>query len=78
MLILTRKTGEGIAIGDHIKIKLLEIRGGQVKIGIEAPNQIPVHREEVFERILEENKKAAQDTRSDLNHAASLIGPKKR
>ena len=78
MLILTRKIGEAIAIGDEIKVKLLEIKGGQVKLGIEAPNRIPVHREEVFERIMAENKKAAQDTSSDLNHAANLIANVKR
>ena len=54
MLILTRKIGEAIAIGDDTKIRLLEIKGGQVKIGVEAPNDVAVHREEVFLRILEE------------------------
>jgi len=73
MLILTRKVGESIAIGDEIKVKLLEIKGGQIKLGIEAPGQIPVHREEVFERIIEENKRAAQDIGSDLSHAANFI-----
>ncbi len=77
MLILTRKIGEAIAIGDNIKIKLLEIKGGQIKLGIDAPSQITVHREEVFERITTENKRAAQDTNQDLNLAASLMGGKK-
>jgi carbon storage regulator len=77
MLVLTRKIGEAIAIGDEIKVKLLEIKGGQIKLGIEAPHRISVHREEVFTRIMAENKRAAQDSGSDLNHAASLIGKKR-
>ncbi|NOX26148.1 MAG: carbon storage regulator CsrA [Deltaproteobacteria bacterium] len=77
MLVLTRKIGEAIAIGDEIKVKLLEIKGGQIKLGIEAPNYITVHREEVFTRIMDENKKAAQDSSSDLNRAAGLIGKKR-
>ena len=59
MLILTRKSGERIAIGDDIVLKILEIHGKQVKIGIEAPKHMAVHRGEVFERIQEANLKAA-------------------
>ncbi len=77
MLVLTRKTGEVIAIGDEIKVKLLEIKGGQIKLGIEAPSHITVHREEIFARIVAENKRAAQDSGSDLNRAASLIGKRR-
>ena len=73
MLILTRKIGEAIAIGDNIKIRLLEIKGGQVKIGVEAPNNIAVHREEVFLRILEENRKAAEEAPHDLNNLSALL-----
>jgi carbon storage regulator len=73
MLILTRKVGEAIAVGNDIKIRLLEIKGGQVKIGVEAPNDVAVHREEVFLRILEENQKAAQETPSSLNTLSELL-----
>ena len=73
MLILTRKIGEAIAIGDDTKIRLLEIKGGQVKIGVEAPNDVAVHREEVFLRILEENRKAAKETPSDLDSLSELL-----
>ena len=73
MLILTRKIGEAIAIGDDIKIRLLEIKGGQAKIGIEAPNDIAVHREEVFLRILEENRKAASEAPTDLSNLSELF-----
>ncbi len=51
MLILTRKVGEVIMIGEDIVVKVLGVRSGQVKIGIEAPREMPVHRQEIFERI---------------------------
>lgn len=73
MLILTRKIGEAIQIGDDIKIRLLEVKGGQVKIGIEAPDQVAVHREEVFLRIMEENRKAANEPPSDLDSLSKLL-----
>jgi carbon storage regulator len=60
MLILTRKLGESIAIGDDIKISFLEIKGKQLRIGIEAPKQIPVHRSEIYEAIQEQNIQAAK------------------
>jgi len=58
MLILTRKSGESIAIGDHVKLTLLEIKGKHVRIGIEAPKDISVHRGEIYEMIQDENIKA--------------------
>lgn len=54
MLILTRKVGESIIIGDSVEVKVLGMRAGQVKIGIEAPRELAIHREEVYERILGE------------------------
>ncbi|HET6461636.1 MAG TPA: carbon storage regulator CsrA [Syntrophales bacterium] len=59
MLILTRKLGESIKIGDDIRITFLEIKGKQVKLGIEAPSQVAVHREEIYHLIKEQNMKAA-------------------
>lgn len=58
MLVLSRKKGESIIIGDHIEVKVLSIDGDQVKIGIVAPKSINVHRSEVFEAIQEQNKEA--------------------
>lgn len=52
MLILTRKVGESIIIGESVEVKVLGMRAGQVKIGIEAPRDLAIHREEVYERIL--------------------------
>ena len=60
MLVLTRKSGESIRVGEGIIIKVLESAGGQVKIGITAPPQMPIHREEIYLRIREENLAAAK------------------
>jgi len=65
MLILTRKAGEAIVINDTITVKLIEIKGGQIKLGIEAPETVTIHREEVYARILAENKKAAVPPAND-------------
>ncbi len=59
MLILTRKLGEVISIGDDITIKVVSIKGRQVKLGIDAPMSMQVHRGEIYEMIKDENKKAA-------------------
>lgn len=56
MLILTRKIGEAIIIGDNIVVNVLGIRGLQVRLGIEAPRDVSVHREEVYQRILKERE----------------------
>jgi len=60
MLILTRKSGESITIGDDVKITVIEVKGKQVRIGIDAPRNYIIHREEVYIRIQEENKRAAE------------------
>jgi carbon storage regulator len=60
MLILTRKLGESITIGNDIKITLLESKGKQIRIGIEAPPHIVVHREEIFNLIREQNIQASE------------------
>jgi carbon storage regulator len=60
MLILSRKTNEKIMIGDDISVTIIEIRGDQVKIGVEAPKTVKVFRQEVFEAIQSENRAAAK------------------
>ncbi len=63
MLVLTRKLGENIRIGDSVKITVLEVRSGQVKLGIDAPPDVKVHREEIYARIQEENRRSAAGTK---------------
>jgi len=55
MLVLSRKPGESVTIGDEVRITVLSISGKQVRIGIEAPNDIAVHREEIYNKIAEES-----------------------
>ncbi|WP_338838616.1 carbon storage regulator CsrA [Kurthia gibsonii] len=67
MLVLTRKVGESIMIGDDIEVKVISIDGDQLKLGIEAPRHIKVHRQEVFEAIQSENKAALEVTEQLIN-----------
>lgn len=60
MLVLTRKLGESIAIDDHIKIVVVQIKGKQVRLGIQAPKETKIHREEVYTAIQEQNKEAVK------------------
>jgi len=79
MLILTRKPGEGILIGDDIRITIVEIKGGGIRIGIDAPADRKIYRQEVYDRICQENKEATQWNIADLDAlSASLTGPKER
>ena len=67
MLVLTRKPGEGILIGDDIRITIVEVKGGGIRIGIDAPSDRKIYRQEVFDRICQENKEAVQWDLADLN-----------
>lgn len=78
MLILTRKLGESINIGEDIKISVLGIHGRQVRIGIEAPLNVVVHREEIYVKIQEENRKASGSITKDLKGMVDLIKSKIR
>jgi carbon storage regulator len=60
MLILTRKPGESLWIGDNVKVTVVELKGHQIRIGIQAPKELRIYREEIYLQILEENKKAAE------------------
>ena len=60
MLVLTRKLGESIAIDDHIKVVVVQIKGKQVRLGIQAPKETKIHREEVYSAIQDQNREAAK------------------
>ncbi|MBC8317929.1 MAG: carbon storage regulator CsrA [Desulfobulbaceae bacterium] len=77
MLILARKEGEAIIVADNVRIQILETKAGQVKLGIEAPGHITIHREEIYQRIVEENKKAAMETPLDLTSLDDVFPLKK-
>lgn len=76
MLILTRKLGESINIGDDIKITVLGIHGRQVRLGVIAPQKVVVHREEVYFKIQEENKKSAHVEKEEATKMAKVLREK--
>ena len=65
MLALTRKKGESLVINNNVEITVLEIRGDQIKIGINAPKDVPIYRKEVYLQIQEENKAAISNIGPD-------------
>ena len=68
MLVLTRKKNQSIVIDDNIEITVVDIQGDQVRLGINAPRNISIHRKEIYLEIQEENKKAAQSQNIKLDH----------
>jgi len=77
MLILTRKNGQSIHIGDEITITVKEIRGNQIRLGIDAPGYVKVYREEIYAQIVEQNKFAASSNKSSVGVLASSLPSKK-
>lgn len=74
MLVLTRKLGESIAIDDHIKIVVVQIKGKQVRLGIQAPKETKIHREEVYTAIKEQNQEAVKAAPSVNQVSKALKG----
>jgi carbon storage regulator len=73
MLVLTRKLGESIAIDDHIKIRVVQIKGKQVRLGIEAPKDTKIHREEVYQAIQTQNEQSALTSSESSRAVAKLL-----
>ena len=71
MLVLTRKLGESIAIDDHIKIRVIQIKGKQVRLGIEAPKETRIHREEIYSSIQNKNQKPL--SQQEENQKADIL-----
>lgn len=67
MLILTRRVGETLIIGDNVKVTVLGVRGHQVRLGVDAPRDVSVHREEIYERIQEEQLDQPPEAPEDGN-----------
>ena len=78
MLVLTRRCGESVTIGPDIRVVVLGLKSGQVRLGIEAPPTVAVHREEVHARIQEENRLAAKTDVVSLDTLRRLIPMKRR
>lgn len=75
MLVLTRRANQSIVIGDTVVVTVLEVRGDQVRIGIDAPRSVPVHREEVHREIADANRAAASPASGALDGLAALRPP---
>ncbi len=73
MLVLTRKLGESIAIDDHIKIRVVQIKGKQVRLGIEAPKDTKIHREEVYLAIQEQNQQSSQISSDQTRNLSKIL-----
>ena len=69
MLVLTRRVGESIVIGNDVTVTVLEVRGDQIRIGIDAPKTVPIHREEVYVQVQQENRGAV----ASASQAADLL-----
>ena len=73
MLVLSRRPNESIMIGDNVEIKIVEVKGDYVKLGINAPRHISIHRKEIYEAIQRENMEAAQNKMIDLDTLGTFL-----
>jgi carbon storage regulator len=78
MLVLSRRCGESVTIGPDIRVVVLGLKSGQVRLGIEAPRAVSVHREEIYARIQDENRIAAKTQAVPLDAFRRLIPAKRR
>ena len=75
MLVLTRRAGESVMIGDDVVITVLETRGDVIRLGISAPREVQVHREEVWKELRAANQEAASPTDDEVRAVAQLLKP---
>lgn len=73
MLILSRREGETIVIDGHIRVTVMEVRGDQVRIGIDAPRSVSVHRQEVFDQISRANEQASAVSTDDVRRLPKAV-----
>jgi len=78
MLILTRRSGESLYLGDNIKVTVLSVQGKQIKLGLEVPKDMTVYREEVYKRVQEQNRLAVESKDDDLLAVTTLWQGKKK
>jgi carbon storage regulator len=76
MLVLTRRPGESVMVGDEVTITVLEVRGDVVRLGIQAPRSVQVHREEVYRELQAANREAASPSEDAVEALARLVQPK--
>lgn len=77
MLVLTRRSGESVVIGDDVTVTVLEIRHDQVRLGVDAPRSVPVHRHEVYEQVIRENATAVATSEQARRVARSARPPRR-
>jgi len=75
MLVLTRRAGESVIIGDDVVITVLEARGDVIRIGIQAPRDVQVHREEVYKELQQANREAASPTEDAVEAVNRMLRP---
>ena len=73
MLVLSRKKDEVIVVGDNIEITIVDVRGDQVKVGVNAPRSVSIHRKEIYDAIQSENKAAAQSSGMQMGALAEAL-----
>ena len=76
MLVLSRQRDESIVIGENVIVTIVDIRGDKVRLGIQAPGEIPVHRQEVYEAIQRENRRAGQLEPKDTHELSRARSPR--
>jgi len=74
VLVLTRRKGEAIMLGDNVEVRILDVSRHQVKVGVQAPRSVPVYRKEIYEKVREANRAAASSSDSQVLGLGKLFG----